>query len=110
MVDEMQPAKTLWDLLQLAGIVAIPIVVGLGVARFTAKQAQVTEEANRKHRQTELEIAIDNQREAALQAYIDIMSELLLEKRLRESTEDAEVRKIAYVRTLTVLPRLDSKR
>jgi uncharacterized protein YjbI with pentapeptide repeats len=38
------------------------------------------------------------------------MSELLLEKKLRESKPEDEVRKIARVRTLTVLPRLDAKR
>ncbi|HWZ20521.1 MAG TPA: pentapeptide repeat-containing protein, partial [Ktedonobacteraceae bacterium] len=60
--------------------------------------------------QVERDIAEDNQREAALQAYINGMSELLLEKKLRESTVTDEVRTIARVRTLTVLPRLDGKR
>jgi hypothetical protein len=59
---------------------------------------------------TERGIAIDKQREDALQAYIDKMSELLLEKDLRKSGEDDEVRKIVHVRTLTVLPRLDGNR
>ena len=52
----------------------------------------------------------DNQREAALQAYIDHISELLLVKNLRHSIEDEEVRKIARVRTLTLLRRLDAER
>ena len=52
----------------------------------------------------------DNQRETALQEYIDKMSELLLQKNLRESAEEDEVRKIARVRTLTILPRLDARR
>ncbi len=38
------------------------------------------------------------------------MSELLLHENLRGSAEDAEVRKIARVHTLTVLPRLDKVR
>ena len=52
----------------------------------------------------------DNQRETAFQAYIDKMSELLLHEKLRDSTEEDEVRNVARVRTLTVLPRLDGKR
>ncbi len=52
----------------------------------------------------------DTQREAALQAYIDHMSKLLLAQNLRHATEDEEVRKIARVRTLTVLRRLDAER
>ena len=60
--------------------------------------------------QTEQAIASDNQREAALQGYIDSMSELLLHEKLRESEPGAEVRNIARVRTLTILPRLDANR
>jgi hypothetical protein len=84
--------------------------------------------------QTERDIAADNQRENALQAYLDILSELLLHENLRNSSEDEEgqkiarvrtlldlrgvpirsgpmeAQKIARVRTLTVLQRLDAKR
>src|SRR5215472_10573817 len=59
--------KTLWDWLNLLGVFAIPVVVGLGAAWYTAQQAQVSDREN-----------TDNQREAALQTYIDKMSELLL--------------------------------
>jgi len=94
-----QPGKTLWDWLNLLGVLAIPAVVGLGAAWYTAQQGKVSDREN-----------TDNQRETALQAYIDKMSELLLEKNLRKSGDDDEVRKIARVRTLTVLPRLDGER
>src|SRR5712692_9709064 len=91
--------KTLWDWLNLLGVLAIPVVVGLGTLWFTSQQGKVNNAVSR-----------DSQNETALQAYIDKMSELLLEKKLRESAEDDEVRKIARVRTLTVLPRLDGRR
>ena len=91
--------KTLWDWLNLLGILAIPAVVGLGAAWFTAQQGKVSDRENK-----------DNQRETALQAYIDKMSELLLKEGLRKSQSEDEVRKIARVRTLTVLPRLDATR
>jgi uncharacterized protein YjbI with pentapeptide repeats len=94
-----QPAKTLWDWLQLLGVLAIPVAVVLGTAWFTTKQGQVSDAEHK-----------DNQHEAALQAYIDTMSELLLAKNLRGSTEDEEVQRIARVRTLTVLRRLDAER
>ncbi len=102
--------KTLWDWLNLLGVLAIPVVAGLGVAWYTTKQTQASEVANEQQHKTELEIAADNQREAALQAYIDKISELLLENNLRHSNEKDEVRNIARVRTLTVLPRLDPLR
>ena len=93
----MKPAgKTLWDWLQL---LIIPLALAI-IATFF----------NRSERKNEQRIASDNQQEAALQGYINEMSELLLERNLRKSDVDAEVRKIARVRTLTVFLRLDKER
>ena len=103
--SNFQRGKTLWDLLQLAGIIAIPIAV----AWFTAQQNHDFQIAQ-EQRKTELEISTDNQREVLLQAYLNKMSDLLLRNHLRESHPDDQVRKIAEARTLTVLPRLDGKR
>lgn len=91
--------KTLWDWLGLLSALAIPIVVGFGAAWFSVQQGKVSNAENK-----------DNQRETALQVYIDKMSELLLHEQLRDSTEQDEVRKIARVRTLTILPQLDAYR
>ena len=92
--------KTLWDWLQL---LFVPILLAIGGAWFTNRQ---TRESSRENK--------DNQRETALQAYLDNMSELLLHEKLHTSTGDdtevEEARKIARIRTLTVLPRLDSAR
>ena len=96
--------KTLWDWLQLLIIPAV-LAVGGFVINLTISRSE--QEATKQRAQSEREIAEDNQREAALQAFIDKLSELLLEKQLRQSTPEDEVRKIARVRTLTVLPRLD---
>jgi uncharacterized protein YjbI with pentapeptide repeats len=56
--------------------------------------------------------AVEEQRadDAALQAYLDQMSSLLLEKNLRSSDADSEVRTLARARTLTTLERLDTSR
>jgi uncharacterized protein YjbI with pentapeptide repeats len=99
--------KTLWDLLQ---ILIIPVVLVVG--GFWLKQIQKNREeiASKQRADDEQKIAADNQREVALQAYIDNISDLLLEKQLRTSLPQAEVRKIARVRTMTVLPRLGSVR
>lgn len=37
--------KTLWDWLNLLGVLAIPVVAGFGVAWYTAKQTQASEAA-----------------------------------------------------------------
>jgi hypothetical protein len=99
--EEQQPVKTFWDWLLLLAAVAIPVVAGFGAAWFTAQHGKVSERENR-----------DNQREKALQDYIDKMSELLLDKDnpLRESKPEDEVRTIARVRTITILSQLDARR
>lgn len=78
------------------------------------KAAELRAEAERKFEQqrakAEQEIASDTQREAALQGFINELSELLLHENLRESKPENEVRKIARVRTLTVLRSLDGLR
>ncbi len=94
-----QPGKALWDWLQLLGVLAIPVVVGFGAVWFTTRQGKIADAEN-----------IDNQRETALQAYIDKMSELLLHENLRNSQPEAEERTIARVRTITILFQLDARR
>lgn len=124
--EEYQPGKTLWDWLQLLGVLAIPVVVGLGTVRFTQvqlqrdqqaaeKRAQTERDAAEKRAQTERDIAFDNQREVTLQDYIDSMSELLLDKELQNpqfssQLNAAVIRELARARTLTALQRLDSRR
>lgn len=102
--------KTVWDWLGLLASLAIPVVVAFGTLWFTTQQGKVSDAANERQHETELQIATDNQREAALQAYIDKISELLLEKNLRESQPEDEARTIARVRTLKALRGLDSVR
>src|SRR2546430_13502276 len=97
--SNFQRGKTLWDWLNLLGVLAIPAVVGLGAAWYTTQQGKVSDREN-----------TDNQHETALQTYIDKMSELLLHEKLRDSAEEDEVRNVARVRTLTVLLRLDANR
>src|SRR5207249_3544489 len=65
--------KTLWDWLQLL-IVPVVLAVGGYLFNFTVSRNERQAAANRD--KTEREIASDNQREEALQAYIDKMSEL----------------------------------
>ncbi len=108
-----QPGKTLWDWLQL---LFVPAVLTLGAVWITARQNHDLQIADQQRR-SERELAEDKYRENTLQDYLDKMSELLLKEHLGELTEDGklkpkyeQVRKIARVRTLTVLHRLDGWR
>jgi len=106
--------KTLYDWLQLLIIPVVLAVAGFWFNHRERKEAEqraeTDQEIEQQRAQTERDIAEDNQREAALQAYINEMSELLLHENLRDSEPENEVRNIARVRTLTVLPYLDGKR
>jgi hypothetical protein len=105
--SNFQRGKTLWDWLQL---LIIPAVLAVAGYVFTLTTSQNERRAIEQRSKTEHDIATDNQRETALQDYINKLSELLLEKKLRKSQLGEEVRNIARIRTLTVLLRLDDKR
>jgi hypothetical protein len=90
--------RKLWDWLQLLGTLAIPVVVAVATAWFSAQQSR-----------TQGEIADQNAQDQALQAYLGQMGTLLLDKNLRdpEEGEGIEVSTLARARTLSVLGRLD---
>jgi hypothetical protein len=105
--QEVQPRKTLWDWL---GLLIVPLVLAVGGFVFTiqqdARQQQIENQRAARERQLEEQRAQD----AALQAYLDQMSQLMLEGHLRGSEEDSEVRTLARARTRTILARLDGRR
>ncbi len=80
-------------------LLVVPAVLGSAAILFNERSSQIQNE-----------IAVDNQREVALQTYIDKMSELLLDKHLRAAQPGTEIRDVARTRTLSVLRRLDGER
>jgi uncharacterized protein YjbI with pentapeptide repeats len=112
--------KKFWNYLQL---LIVPAALALGVYWLNrAQQEREHQAADRREaereaheaaqRKRELEVQNRRAQDEALQAYLDQMSQLLLDKDkpLRQSEEDAEARTLARARTLTVLTRLDSER
>ena len=116
--------KPVWDWLDL---LIVPIVLLLITVAFTvlqdARQQQLEDDralqAQRiedQRAEAERELAEQRAQDEALQAYLNQMSTLLLEKDLRSSTEvnateeSQEARALARARTLTVLSRLDPSR
>src|SRR5205823_13603260 len=80
-VTAKPPGKTLWDLLQL---LIIPVVLTVGGLWFNQRQKEREQRETDQRAKTEREIAEDNQRQTALQDYIDKISELLLHEHLSE--------------------------
>ncbi|GCE14581.1 pentapeptide repeat-containing protein [Tengunoibacter tsumagoiensis] len=116
--SQYQRGKTLWDWLQL---LIVPAILAAGAGFFTWWSARTERQiAQRRYDQEQKiadqryeqdqELALGKQREDLLQAYLDRMAELLLEKRLRDSKDDDEVRKVARTRTISTLVQLDGKR
>jgi uncharacterized protein YjbI with pentapeptide repeats len=99
--------KTLWDWLQL---LIVPVVLSLITVVFAWQQDIRQDQIENKRAKAERELARERAQDEALQAYLDQMSNLLLERNLRESAKDSEVSTLARARTLTVLSRLDSAR
>lgn len=99
--------KTLWDWLQL---LIIPFALAGAALWFNWLQGRTERALSIAQSGIEREIAQDQQRENMLQEYLNRMSELLLDKKLRTSKPDDEIRKIARVRTLATLRSLDGTR
>jgi hypothetical protein len=74
------------------------------------RRAQQAQRIENQRAEAERKLAEQRAQDEALQAYLDQMSSLLLEKDLRASEVDSEVQTLARARTLTVLSRLDKGR
>ncbi len=105
--DTVEREKTLWDWMQL---LIVPVVLVIGGFIFNRTEKQLEQVRADERSKIEREIAADNQREEALQAYLDRMSELLIDKGLRNTSEESEERVTARARTLAILRRLDPAR
>src|SRR5215217_3472097 len=99
--------KTLWDLLQL---LIVPFVLSVITLAFAWQQDARQTYIEDRRAQAEQDLADQRAQDEALQAYLDQMSHLLLEKDLRASDKDSEVRTLARARTLTVLGSLGPSR
>jgi hypothetical protein len=110
---EFRPKKTLWDWLQL---LIVPIVLSFITVAFTWQQDARQQEAEKRRAEFDRQIEEHRADDTALQAYLDQMGTLLIQRDLRHSTEDnatedsKEARTLARARTLTVLGRLDASR
>jgi uncharacterized protein YjbI with pentapeptide repeats len=98
--------KTIWDWMEL---LLLPLVLAGGVLLFTVSRRQMERQHSEENALVDREIASDQQREEAVQAYFDRMSDLLLKEKLSRYSPE-EVKTVARIRTLTVLRGLDSKR
>jgi hypothetical protein len=100
---------TLWDWIKL---LVVPAAIAAAGLWFNRQQQGRQRADDRRQQERALEIETQRAQDEALQAYLDHMGQLLLDKGkpLRQSKEDDEVRILAQARTTTILPRLDGSR
>ncbi len=100
--------KTVWDWLQLIGVLAIPVVLGIGGCMFNAQQDDRQLRSENQRANTERKIAEQRADDAVLQAYLDQISLLMLKEGLNTAKVDSKVSLLARARTLTVLSQLEA--
>jgi hypothetical protein len=98
---------TVRDWLQLLIVPLALVVIGF---LFSVQQDARQQRIENQRAKAERELAVERAQDEALQAYLDQMGGLLLERDLRASEKGSEVRTLARARTLTVLGRLDPSR
>lgn len=101
--SEFVRGKTLWDWIQL---LIIPLVGSIGVYLLNRTEREIERQRAEERSKLERDIALDRQRETALQSYVDRIADLLLKGDLQPSGREA-AQNVARVRTLTVLAGLD---
>jgi hypothetical protein len=117
-VMSLLPGVTLMGLLRA---LAIPITLGAVVPLLGWLQSKRELEIENQRAETDRQIAAQGRQDGMLQAYIDQIGQLLLDKdrpllksttarEVRTETDGDEVRTLARARTLTVLPGLDGER
>jgi uncharacterized protein YjbI with pentapeptide repeats len=99
--------KTLWDLLQL---LIVPLALTAIGFWFTVEQEARQRAVEDRRAQVQREIEAERAEQATLQAYLDQMGTLMLDRNLRAADENSDVRRLARARTLVVLDALGPTR
>jgi hypothetical protein len=97
---EFRHKKTLWDWLQL---LIVPIVLSLITVVFTWQQDARQQNIEDQRAKSEQELEEERGQDAALQAYLDQMSTLMLNRNLLETNQSDAAYTLAQARTSTAI-------
>ncbi len=104
---QLEPAKTLWDWLEL---LSLPAVIAAAALSINRSQVRVQHESIQQRDETAVQIAQDDQQEQVLNGYLEHIGSLLLEYHLRSSKPADDIRSVARARTFSALRSLDARR
>jgi hypothetical protein len=96
---------TIRDWLPIVGTLLIPIVIAAGTWWITWQQGKI----DNQRAQAERELVNRQAQDAALQAYLNQMTELILDRKLLEAGERGAVYTLAKARTSTAIVSLDAE-
>jgi hypothetical protein len=110
--------ETLWEWL---GLLVVPAMLAAGgfllnrlqkqhEDRIQQQQKDHEEQIERAQREREEAAAIQRAQDEALRAYLDQMSDLMVDRKMRTKPEDPDLRRLAQARTLAILLGLDRDR
>src|SRR5215203_5664281 len=98
--------KTVWDFLQLLIVPLMLVAIGLVFSlQQDARQQRVEDQRARAER----ELAEQRAQDEALQAYLNQMSQLMLDRKLLEAEQGTPLYTLAQARTSTAILRLDAE-
>jgi uncharacterized protein YjbI with pentapeptide repeats len=97
--------KTVWDWMDL---LMVPIMLSLITVVFAWQQDARQQRIEEQRAESALTIQQQNAQDEALQAYLDQMTQLILDRKLLEAEEGDSVYTMAQARTSTVITRLDA--
>src|SRR5215217_7707410 len=98
--------KTVWDFLQLLIVPLVVAVIGLW---FATQQDARQQQFENQRSDAERKFADQRAQDEALQAYLDQMSQLILDRKLLEAEQGTPLYTLAQARTSTVILRLDAE-
>src|SRR5215213_7995570 len=105
--DSVQPPKTLWEWL---GLLIVPAMLAVGAFWLNQRQKQYDEQIQEAQKEREETAAIQRAQDEALGAYLDQMSDLIVDREMRRKPENPDLRRLAQARTLAILLGLDQDR
>jgi uncharacterized protein YjbI with pentapeptide repeats len=108
--------KKVWDWLPIVGALLVPLVIALGtgwitwqLAKLENQRAQQAQKIENRRAEAERELAEQRAQDEALQAYLNQMSQLMLDRKLLEAEPSDPVHTLAQARTSTLILRLDAE-
>ena len=100
------PGKTLWEWL---GLLFVPTILALGgflLNRWQKRHEDRMEEAQKKHEEA---AALQHAQDEMLRDYLDQMSDLMVDRKLREKPPQSDLHRLAQARTIATLLGLDKE-